>query len=51
MKEEQVRAMFELSNKIDNYEFVLKLKCEICGPILRGADASRYPVCKRHKKE
>jgi hypothetical protein len=48
MNADQARAMFELSDKLDNLEFVLRLKCEICGPILRGADKSKYPACKRH---
>lgn len=40
--------MFELANKMDKFEIALKLKCEICGPILKGDDPSRYPKCKRH---
>ena len=33
------------SDKLDN---VLRLKCEICGPVLRGDDPKKYPQCKRH---
>lgn len=42
------KEMFELSNKLKKYEHMLMLKCEICGPILRGADSTKYPKCKRH---
>jgi len=48
MDEKKVRAIFELSHKMDRFEIALKLKCEICGPILRGSNPSRYPVCKKH---
>lgn len=48
MEEKKVRAMFELANKLDKLQLVLLNKCEVCGPILRGADKSRYPKCKRH---
>lgn len=48
MEENKVRAMFELANKLDKLQLVLLKKCEVCGPILRGADKTRYPKCKRH---
>lgn len=49
MEEKKVKAMFELAKKLDRFDIALRLKCEICGPILKGADASRYPQCKKHK--
>lgn len=48
MNENFVKSMFELANKLEKFEYVLRLKCEICGPILRGADYRKYPKCKRH---
>ena len=48
MEEEKVRAIFELASKMEKFELALRLKCEICGPILRGADPSKYPICKKH---
>lgn len=50
MNDQFFKEMFGLSNKLNNYYFALMLKCEICGPVLRGADKSRYPECKRHKE-
>lgn len=47
MNEENVKAMFDLANKLDKYTMMLMLKCEICGPKLRGSKGN-YPVCKRH---
>jgi hypothetical protein len=48
MEESKVKAMFELAKKLDNFQLVLLKKCEICGPLLRGADKSKYPKCKKH---
>jgi len=47
MKEEKVQAMFELANKLDKLDYVLRLKCEICGPKMRGSKGN-YPDCKKH---
>jgi hypothetical protein len=48
MNEDKVKAMFALADKLDRLDNVLRLKCEICGPILRGSDPKRYPLCKKH---
>lgn len=45
-----LKEMAILSNKLDRYYQVLLLKCEICGPILRGAKKDKYPECKKHKE-
>lgn len=51
MNDNFIKEMFELSNKLDRYHHMLRLKCEVCGPILRGADPKNYPKCKRHQKD
>jgi rubrerythrin len=48
MEEYKVRRMLELANKLQKFEIALRLKCEICGPILRGDNPNRYPKCKKH---
>jgi rubrerythrin len=48
MDEHKVKAMFALANKLDKLDNVLRLKCEICGPVLRGDDPKKYPQCKKH---
>lgn len=48
MEEQKVRAIFDLANKMEKYDLMLRLKCEICGPILRGQDKTKYPKCKKH---
>lgn len=39
--------MAKLKKQVDNYFFALALKCEICGPKLRGKPG-KYPECKKH---
>lgn len=48
MNQEFVYKMMSLATKLNKFELALMLKCEICGPILRGADKNKYPKCKRH---
>jgi hypothetical protein len=48
MNKEFIEKMFKLNKQLNNYQLALMLKCEICGPIIRGADKSRYPKCKKH---
>jgi len=50
MNQEFVKKMMELSLKLDKYQLALMKKCEICGPILMGANKNKYPICKRHKE-
>lgn len=42
-----VRKIFVAAKQMDNYVFALALKCEICGPQLRGV-VGRYPECPKH---
>ena len=48
MNEKQVMAIMMIAKKLNNFELLLRSKCEICGPILRGDNPSKYPECKRH---
>lgn len=45
-----LKEMAILSNKLDKYYAVLLSKCEICGPVMRGANKNNYPECKKHKQ-
>jgi hypothetical protein len=49
MNEEKARAMLDLANKLNNFDYMLRLKCEVCGPKLRGTPGN-YPKCKRHEQ-
>lgn len=42
-----VNAILKKSNQMDNYVFALALKCEICGPKLKGY-IGNYPDCPKH---
>ena len=35
------------ARQMDNFIYTLALKCEICGPQLRG-QRGKYPECKKH---
>lgn len=39
--------MLEMAQQLDNYALALALKCEICGPKLKGYTGN-YPECKKH---
>jgi hypothetical protein len=43
----EVEKIFERANKLDNFIFALALKCEICGPKLKGYKGN-YPECPKH---
>ena len=42
-----INAMLEKAQQLNNYAFALALKCEICGPKLKGYTGN-YPECKKH---
>lgn len=48
LEKTKAQKMFELALRLEKFDKARMLKCEICGPILRGADPSKYPACKRH---
>lgn len=48
LEKTKAQKMFELAVKLQKFETARMLKCEICGPVLRGADPSKYPPCKKH---
>jgi predicted Zn-ribbon and HTH transcriptional regulator len=47
---ENFDKIMELSNRMNKLEMVLLLKCEICGPKLRGAKGDYPAKCPRHDK-
>lgn len=42
-----IEKILEKKKQLDNYVFALALKCEICGPKLKGYYGD-YPECKKH---
>ena len=41
------KKILEEAQRVNNFVFALALKCEICGPKLKGY-VGNYPECKKH---
>jgi hypothetical protein len=48
MDKELTEELFSLANKLNRFEFALRMKCEICKPKLQGLPGN-YPKCEKHE--